>query len=118
MAILNIRDAIFFNGVLSNTAAIVFECRNALDATVIWIKANNSNVVDHTISLNIQPSDASGWTASIGNSVLWNEPIASGASIEKRIWIPLHDGDKVVMLTSDTESTVSAFLSGYQRRTT
>jgi len=117
MRVMNVRDAIFFNGVLSNTSAMVFECRNALDATLIWIRLINTNIVDDTVNLNIKPSSATTWTASIGNAVLWNEVVPAGSSIEKKLWIPLHDGDQVWMSTSDTESSASAFLSGYQRRT-
>lgn len=113
-----IKDSIFYNGVVSNPSATsVYECRNALDSTLLWVRVCNSAGEPAFFSLHIRPSNAAAsWVASQANSVFFEEQIASNSSMEKKVWIPLHDGDKVYVLSSVAGTTT--FISGYQRTTT
>lgn len=113
-----LRDSIIYNGVLDDTSAEIYECRNALDSTVIWVRVFRTSEGDATFNLNIRPSSANHWSPSAENAVFWNEPIPDAGSVEKKVWIPLHDGDKIYMSYTSVAAAPSAFISGYQRTTT
>jgi hypothetical protein len=61
-------------------------------------------------------NSAENWFPSQANAVFWDQSVQGPGTFDKKVWIPLHDGDKIYMVA--THPGVTAFLSGYQRTTT
>lgn len=113
-----IRDSILYHGAVSDVSPTqVFECRNAFDSTLLWVKLCVSYEGETSFNLYLRPfNSASTWEASQDNAVFWDHIVQGPGTFDKKVWVPLHDGDKIYM--DATTAGVTAFLSGYQRTTT
>lgn len=92
--------------------AELYECPNAATATLLYLRINSSSASNSTVSLHIIPR---GQAVSVSQStaVIYAETVPPNSYIDRRLFIPITEGDRFYL--DSTSTAVSVVATGILR---